>query len=273
MNLILIRGGGDLASGVALRLHRCGYNIIIAELANPLAVRRTVSFSEAMYAGEITIEGLRAVRTENSLEALELAQRSSPSSGTGRNSLPVIADPQAIILNTAQFSAVVDARLLKHKADSSPSSAPLVIGLGPGFTCGENCHAVVETQRGHTLGRVYWSGSASADTGQPEGDPRRVLRAPTSGVLTSQLKIGEYVQSGQIIATLGDEQILAPIAGVLRGLIRPGITISQGAKIGDIDPRGDPAYCYLVSDKALAVGGGVLEALLSSPSESLETGV
>lgn len=256
MSLILIRGGGDLASGVALRLQRCGYNIIIAELPNPLAVRRTVSFSEAIYAGEIAIEDLTGRRVENSQQALELVQHGC---------IPVIIDPHAAILGEAAFSALVDARLLKRKADSLLHAAPLVIGLGPGFTCGENCHAVVETQRGHSLGRVYWSGSASADTGQPEGDPRRVLRAPTSGILNSLARIGEYVHAGQILAEVNAEKITAPFEGVLRGLIRPGVSVQKGMKIGDIDPRGDPAYCYQVSDKALAVGGGVLEALLSTP--------
>ena len=257
MSLILIRGGGDLASGVALRLHRCGFKIIIAELANPLAVRRTVSFSEAIYAGQIDIEGLHARRVDSAAQALELVEDGS---------LPVIVDPQAAILGAAQFSALVDARLLKHRVTVSLASAPLVIGLGPGFTCGENCHAVVETQRGHHLGRVYWSGSASADTGQPEGDPRRVLRAPASGVLASSAQIGDQVQAGQLIAEVAGEKILAPFGGVLRGLIRPGLSVKKGLKIGDIDPRGDPATCTTVSDKALAVGGGVLEALLSSSS-------
>ena len=219
MKFILIRGGGDLASGVALRLHRSGYKIIISELPRPLAVRRTVSFSEAVYIGEIVIEGLCARRADSMAEAFKLARKGF---------IPVVVDPQASILEHGKFSTLVDARLLKRKADTNITSAPLVIGLGPGFTCGENCHVVVETQRGHFLGRVYWNGSASADTGQPEGDARRVLR----------------------------------------GLIRPGISVQKGVKIGDIDPRNDPAYCFTVSDKALAIAGGVLESILSASTHS-----
>jgi xanthine dehydrogenase accessory factor len=257
MKYILIRGGGDLASGVALRLHRSGYKVMIAELPNPLAVRRTVSFSEAVYTGEIVIEGLGARRVDSPAEAFELVQK---------DFIPVLVDPQAAILEHEKFSTLVDARLLKRKADTSITSAPLVIGLGPGFTCGENCHAVVETQRGHFLGRVYWSGSASADTGQPEGDARRVLRAPAGGFVVGHAHIGEHVETNQVIADVAGEKVIAPFAGVLRGLIRPGISVQKGVKIGDIDPRNDPDYCFSVSDKALAIAGGVLEAILAAPN-------
>jgi len=257
MKYILIRGGGDLASGVALRLHRSGYKIIISELPRPLAVRRTVSFSEAVYIGEIVIEGLCARRADSLAETFKLARKGF---------IPVVVDPQASILEHGKFSTLVDARLLKRKADTSITSAPLVIGLGPGFTCGENCHAVVETQRGHFLGRVYWSGSASADTGQPEGDARRVLRAPADGFLVGHAQIGEHVETNQVIAEVAGESVTAPFVGVLRGLIRPGISVQKGVKIGDIDPRNDPAYCFTVSDKALAIAGGVLEAILAASS-------
>ena len=261
MKYILIRGGGDLASGVALRLHHSGFNVIIAELPNPLAVRRTVSFSEAIYEGEIMIEGLSARRADSPVEAFDLVRLGA---------IPVLIDPQAGILKEGNFPVLIDARLLKYKADTNITSAPLVIGLGPGFICGENCHAVVETQRGHYLGRLYWSGSASDDTGQPEGDPRRVLRASVSGILTGQAKIGDRVSIGQIIADVEGEKITAPIDGVLRGLIRPGVSIQKGMKIGDIDPRNDPSFCLTVSDKALSISGGVLEAILSK-SELFES--
>jgi len=257
MKYILIRGGGDLASGVALRLHRSGYKVIIAELPNPLAVRRTVSFSEAVYAGEITVEGLCARRADSPAAAFKLVRKGF---------IPVVVDPQAAILENGDFSTLVDARLLKRTADTSLTAASLVIGLGPGFTCGENCHAVVETQRGHFLGRLYWSGSASADTGQPEGDARRVLRAPLDGLLIGYAQIGEHVETNQVIADVAGEKVTAPFAGVLRGLIRPGISVQKGVKIGDIDPRNDPAYCFTVSDKALAIAGGVLEAILAALS-------
>ena len=255
MKPILMRGGGDLASGVALRLHRSGFNVIITELANPLTVRRTVSFSEAVYEGEINIEGSIARRVNSSAEAFNLAQ-----SGV----IPVLVDAQAVILENMDFDCLVDARLLKTSLEGSLSPRPLVIGLGPGFRCGLNCHAVVETMRGHFLGRVYWQGSAQDDTGLPEGDARRVLRAPVDGVLTGYANIGDHVETGQTIAEIGGVQICAPFGGVLRGLIRPGISVHKGVKIGDIDQRNLRQYCFTVSEKALAVGGGVLEAILSS---------
>jgi xanthine dehydrogenase accessory factor len=264
MKYILIRGGGDLASGVALRLHHSGFKVIIAELPNPLAVRRTVSFSEAVYSGEIIVEGLSARLADSSDEAFDLVRNGQ---------IPVVVDPQAAILKDEDFSVLVDARLLKYPSDTSISSAPLVIGLGPGFTCNENCHAVVETLRGHFLGRVYWSGLAIADTGQPEGDSRRVLRAPQDGILNGFANIGEHINFDQVIAEVGNEKIKAPLEGVLRGLIRPGVFVQKGVKVGDIDPRDDPSYCFKVSDKALSVGGGVLEAILarSTLAASLET--
>jgi len=266
-NLILLRGGGDLASGVALRLRHAGFGVIIAELPQPLAVRRAVSFAEAVYAGQITVEDITARRAETPAEALSLTQQGL---------IAVIVDPQAAMLDEGQFTALVDARLTKLPPDSVPagytalSSAPLTIGLGPGFTAGENVHAVVETQRGHTLGRVYWTGSASADSGLPEGDPRRVLRAPADGVLIAHAEIGAHVKAGQVLAeiqTVGHHglrsTVHSPFKGVLRGLIHPGIQVSKSMKIGDVDPRDNPDYCFLVSDKALSIGGGVLEALMS----------
>ncbi len=258
-NLILLRGGGDLASGVAVRLHRAGFSIIIAELPQPLAVRRAVSFAEAVYAGQITVEDVSARRVETPAEAFSLTQQGL---------ITVIVDPQAAILNEGQFNALIDARLTKRPPDTTLSSAPLTIGLGPGFIAGENVHAVVETRRGHTLGRVYWTGSASADSGQPEGDPRRVLRAPAGGLLIAHAEIGNHVNKEQVLAEIQPgnglpSTVHSPFKGVLRGLIHSGIEVPEGMKIGDVDPRDNSDYCFLVSDKALAVGGGVLEAIMS----------
>ncbi len=253
---ILLRGGGDLASGVALRLHRAGLKIIITELSQPLAVRRSVSFAEAVYRGEMDVEGVTARRAESAAQAFDIAQKGV---------IAVLVDPAAAILNTGTFAALVDARLLKQTPELGLDAAALTIGLGPGFVAGKNVHAVVETQRGHTLGRVYWEGSASADSGQPEGDPRRVLRAPSDGVLETFVEIGEQVQGGEIVAQIGAETVKAPFPGILRGLIHSGLNVQKDLKIGDIDLRNDPAFCFLVSDKALAIGGGVLEAILSRP--------
>lgn len=254
-SILLIRGGGDLASGAALRLHHAGFDVLITELPQPLAVRRAVSFAEAVYEGVWTVEDVTARRVET-FEAV--------SACLTRHEIPVLIDPDLALLSTFPFrpAAIIDARLLKEIAPPLTDSAPLTIGLGPGFATGENCHAVIETQRGHTLGRVYWSGAANADSGQPEGDPRRVLRAPTSGILIGRVQIGEHCEPGQVIAEVSGETICAPFAGVLRGLLHSGLQVKKGLKIGDLDPRDKREYCFLVSDKALAIGGGVLEAIL-----------
>lgn len=254
-NLILIRGGGDLASGVALRLHRVGMKVIISELEQPLAVRRTVSFAEAVYAGEVEVEGVKGklVKWEQAQSVLDADE------------IPIIVDPSASNLTEIQIPVVVDARLTKLPPSPLPVDVPLHIGLGPGFHAGRNCHAVIETRRGHTLGRVYWEGPTQPDSGQPEGDQRRVLRAPADGIFTGQVQIGEHVEARQIVAKVADKSIKAPFPGVVRGLLHSNLHIKKGLKIGDVDPRDDPVLCNLVSDKALAIGGGVLEAILSKP--------
>lgn len=254
--LILLRGGGDLASGVALRLHRAGLQLVISELEQPLAVRRTVSFAEAVYEGQHTVEGVKArlVKREQLSAALDAAE------------IPVIVDPHADILSTFHFLIVVDARLIKQPPTPLTSNVPLHIGLGPGFHAGRDCHAVIETRRSHTLGRVYWEGPTQPDSGQPEGDPRRVLRAPVDGSFMARKKIGDHCEADEIVGVISDEySVVSPISGVLRGIVRDGLLVSRGLKIGDIDPRDDASACFLVSDKALAIGGGVLEAILSRP--------
>ena len=254
MFCVVLRGGGDLATGVAIRLHRSGLKVVITELARPLAVRRAVSFSEAVYEGTWTVEGITATRSASLQDALAVADRGG---------VPVLVAPSMASLFARRLDVLVDARLIKHTPDTDVSSAPLVIGLGPGFIAGTHCHAVVETKRGRTLGRVYWSGSALPDTQTPEGDPRRVLRAPADGPLVTRAEIGDTVQAGQVIAEVGAHAITSPFAGVLRGLIRPGAIVSRGLKVGDVDPSGVREDCFLVSEKALAIGGGVLEAILT----------
>lgn len=252
---ILIRGGGDLASGVALRLHRTGFPIIITELAQPLAVRRAVSFAEAVYAGQWDVEGIHAQRVDSAAEALRLAPQGI---------IPVLVDPEPVALMAGPIQAVVDARLLKTPTQYTLSDSPLIVGLGPGFLAGYNCHVVIETKRGHTLGRVYWRGSALPDSGLPEGDPGRVLRAPAAGVLRALAAIGDPIQAGQPVALIDETHpVISPISGVLRGIIHDGLRVTAGLKVGDVDPRNVREHCFLVSDKALAVGGGVLEAILT----------
>jgi len=265
--LILIRGGGDLASGVILRLHRVGFQLAILELGKPLAVRRSVCFSEAVYAGEQTVEGVtaRLVSADQFQVTLEAGE------------IPVLIDPNANILRNQfmtnpRHTFVVDARLLKREPETLGEDVPLHIGLGPGFRAGENCHAVIETRRSHTLGRVLWSGETQPDSGQPDGDTRRVLRAPDSGTLLPVAEIGDHVKEGQLIAEIQNaagnrSKVVSPFDGLLRGLIHPRVEITEGMKIGDVDSRNDPSTIKLVSDKALSVGGGVLEAVLIKLNE------
>ena len=256
---VLIRGGGDLASGVALRLHRVGIRVLVAELPQPLAVRRAVSFSEAVYEGEQAIEGVKS-----KLIDLDQASRWDEAS-----IIPVIIDPEASILLSLDVPVVVDARLLKRPPEPLPRSVPLHIGLGPGFSAGTDCDAVIETRRSHTLGRVLWDGSTQVDSGKPDGDPRRVLRASQDGVIKGLAKIGERVEEKQPVVEIvaANQNVLStihsPFDGVVRGLMRDGSRVVNGLKIGDIDARNDPEACFLVSDKSLAVGGGVLEAILT----------
>lgn len=255
---ILIRGGGDLASGVAMRLNKAGFQVIISELPEPMVVRRMVSFAEAVFQGEIVVEGILAQRVGNSAEAVALAEKSI---------IPVLVDPMLERLNEIDPAVVVDARMIKRPPETGLNLAPLVIGLGPGFVAGEHCHAVVETNRGHYLGRVYWEGAAEADTGIPgrvgTRQAERVLRAPCSGLLQTCCEIGDKVAPEEVVATVDGVQVKAVFDGVVRGLIHGGIRVQDGQKIGDIDPRLEREYCFTVSEKALAIGGAVLEAVVS----------
>jgi xanthine dehydrogenase accessory factor len=258
-SLIIIRGGGDLATGVAIRLLRSGLHLVVTELIQPLAVRRTVSFAEAIYSGEVTIEEFTARRVEEAGDALQIL------STLAEGLVPVLMDPACACAKFLHPAVVVDGRMTKLPPEPIGYSPALYIGLGPGFEAGVNCQAVVETRRGHTLGRLHWRGAPDADTGQPEGDPARVLRAPVDGELTILANIGDLVKADQVIASVSGQPIAAPFSGLLRGLLHPGLQVTRGLKIGDIDPRTDPRLCHLVSDKALSIGGAVLEAILSKP--------
>lgn len=255
---ILVRGGGDLASGVVIRLQRAGWHVVVAELPQPLAVRRYVSFAQAVYDRSVKIEEVSGQLANNMREVDSILSQGI---------VPVVVDPSLGLLEAYAPHVLIDGRMRKKSPEIGRDAAPLVIGLGPGFMASEDCHAVIETNRGPFLGRVIWNGPAQADTGIPEhvGDFRaeRVLRAPAEGMLESRTEIGEHVFQGDVIAQVADQPILAPFDGVLRGLAHPGLMIRKGEKIGDIDPRNDPRLCWLVSDKALSVGGGVLEAILA----------
>ena len=254
---VVVRGGGDLATGIIYRLHRAGFAISVLELAEPRALRRAVAAAQAVFVGQHQMEGIRFEKVDSA----SINERPS-------QTVPVLVDPDADSLAQLQPTVLVDARLKKRDIDCNCDLAPLVIGLGPGFSVGENCHAVVETQRGHTLGRVYWKAGAAAlaDTGVPavvggHGDAR-VLRAPCDGVLQGQAEIGDWLPAGAMAASVNGTQVCVPFAGILRGLMHSGLTVSAHEKIGDMDPRNSRENCFSISDKALAIGGGVLEAIL-----------
>lgn len=254
---VLIKGAGDLATGIALRLHRSGFKVIMTEIDHPLSVRRTVCFSEAVRYGEHTVEGVRAILVTDRYEA-EFAWLSG--------CIPVIVDPDAECREWIRPDAVVDAIIAKRNLGTSMDDAKIVIGIGPGFCAGKDCHAVVETQRGHTLGRVIYEGSAIPDTGIPGKiggyDAERIVRATADGVFHTCHSIGDIVSQGEIVGRVDDVPVRAQIGGCLRGLIADGTIVRLGLKCGDVDPRGIVSYSTLASDKALAIGGGVLEALL-----------
>lgn len=259
---VLIRGGGDLATGVAYRLNKSGFPVIVFELAHPLVIRRRVALATAIMEDEITIEGLHGLLVPDLSEAVALV---------ANGVVPVLVQPslprQRENKEQSLFSVIVDARMAKRNIDTRIEQAPLVIGLGPGFTASLDCHAVIETKRGHHLGRTIWSGPSMPDTRTPgtvmgKGS-ERVLRSPIDGTIQWNFNIGEQVSSGEALGAVENSPIYAPFDGVIRGLIAPGATVSAGSKVGDVDPRNDVTACFTISDKALAIGGGVLEAILS----------
>lgn len=256
--LCLIRGGGDMATGVGYRLYRAGFPIVVTELAWPLAVRRAVAFAEAVYSGEVKVEDVRARHVPNADVALQLVAEGYVS---------VLVDEKGESLAEIRPVVVVDGRMAKVNIDTRITDAPFVVGLGPGFTAGEDCHALIETKRGHHLGRVIWQGMATPNDGLPEPvkgySDGRILRAPCTGTLRIQRKIGDLVIEGERLALVEGETVEAPFTGILRGIAHDGLMVTKDMKIGDIDPRAVHDYCFEISDKALAVGGGVLEAVLN----------
>lgn len=247
-----------MATATACRLFRSGFHkLVMTEIEKPLAVRRTVSFCEALYDGTSTVEGVQAVRINSPDQAVKLWLEGI---------VPVLADPLNDSKHVFKPDVVIDAILAKKNLGTTITDAALVIGLGPGFCAGSDVHCVVETNRGHDLGRLILDGSAAPDTGVPGNilgkTDTRVLRAPRDGVFASDLRIGTLVEEGQVVGWVKDEPVRAGIPGTLRGLIRCGITVTRELKIGDVDPRSNPAYCHTISEKARAIGGTVLEAVM-----------
>lgn len=256
--LVVIRGAGDIATGIALRLYRAGMQVVMCDLAQPTSIRRTVCFSEAIRLGETTIEGVRGVLCRDA-EVARLAAQSA--------CVAVMADPEASCVLDLHPDVVVDAILAKRNLGTTRGMAPVVIGVGPGFTAQVDVDAAVETMRGHYLGRVYYTGSPLLNTAIPgliggyAGE--RVLRAPADGTFTPCVKIGDEVKAGTVCGTVAGQPMVATIDGVVRGLLQEGVPVTRGMKSGDVDPRCHPEYITMASDKALAVGGGVLEAILN----------
>ena len=254
---VVIRGAGDIASGIALRLYRAGMQVIMTDLPQPTAIRRTVCFSQAVILGSCTVEDVTAVRADTPEAAAGVL-------AAGR--IPVLADPECRCRVPLRPDALVDAILAKRNVGTAITDAPVVVAVGPGFTAGVDCHAVVETMRGHDLGRVWYRGSAQPNTNIPgliggyAGE--RVLRAPADGVFCAVRAIGDQVSAGDVAGTVGGVPMMCTISGTLRGLLADGTPVHKGMKAGDVDPRCQPDYCRRASDKAVAVGGGVLEAIL-----------
>ena len=262
---VVVRGAGDLATGVILKLYHCGFQVIVTECTQPSAIRRRAALCEAVWQGSAQVEGVVCRRIQMLEQAEEVLLNGE---------IPLLVDEKAECINILQPGAVVDAILAKRNLGTNRKMAPITVGLGPGFVAGQDVNAVIETMRGHFLGRVIWHGSAIPNTGIPGNingySSERVIHAPSTGAMTFTysesgeiIDIGALVKKGQVIAKVGNTPILATLDGVLRGLIREGYPVVKGLKIADIDPRMDQvAYCDTVSDKARAIGGGVVEALL-----------
>lgn len=253
---VLILGAGELASATAHRLFRAGFNVALTEVNEPLAIRRAVSFCSAVWDGEIVVEGIRGrLWAPNTLFS------------AARDHVAVVVDPEASLAGTWHPDVLVDARLLKRSRVTSVALAPLVISLGPGAVCGRDAHLVVETHRGHDLGRLIETGSASADTGVPGAiagaTAERVLRAPAAGRVRGVRAIGDLVQTGDLVAWVDEEPVRAKIAGVLRGILHDGVAVTSNTKLADVDPRGEVRACFTLSDKSRTISGAVLEAILN----------
>jgi xanthine dehydrogenase accessory factor len=254
---VVIRGGGDLGSGVIHRLHRCGMRVLILEVAQPLVVRRTVSFAQAVIDGCCKLEGVVAVKVD-SVDDVGAAWQ--------QGLIPILVDPEMNCLEALKPDALVDATLAKRDTGIRIGMAPITIALGPGFEAGVHADVVIETNRGHDLGRLIFTGTAEPDTGAPAPvkgyASERVLRSPCAGKIAHVLDIGSEVKKGDVICSVSGVDVCASFEGIIRGLIMQGREVPEGLKIGDVDPRPIYEHCFTISDKARALGGSVLEAVL-----------
>lgn len=254
---VIIKSGGDLATAVAHKLFRVGFPVIITELENPMMVRRTVSFANCTYEKEWTVEGVTAVLADSTEDVKKILKEGK---------IPVVIDPNCNISKELKPTIIVDGILAKRNCGTQITDAPIVIGLGPGFTANVDVHAVIETQRGHELGKIIYEGKAIPNTGIPGNimghTSQRVLRSPCSGIIKNYVDIGSYVEAEQAICSVDGSLVTAEIKGIVRGLIHDGLFVKNNEKLGDIDPRGEKKYCYIISEKGRNIAGGVLEAIL-----------
>lgn len=255
--IVLIKGAGDLATGVAHRLKKCGFDIIMTEISEPTTVRRTVAFSQAVYDNNAEVEDIRAILVSDVNEAKKVIKQGN---------IAVIIDEKAEVLKDIKTDVVVDAIIAKKNLGTTIDDAPIVIALGPGFAAGVDCHCVIETKRGHYLGKAIYSGSAIPDSGIPGNiggyTKERIIRATNDGEISPVSKIGDYVEKGDIVAYINGTPIFSEISGIVRGMLQKGVHVFKGMKSGDIDPRCEKSHCFTISDKARSIGGGVLEAIL-----------
>ncbi|MEG1432451.1 selenium-dependent molybdenum cofactor biosynthesis protein YqeB [Eubacterium sp.] len=254
---IIVRGAGDIATGTIHRLRQCGFEVVALDVEKPTVIRRTVAFAPGILTGSAEVEGVTATRCED-IPTIEAA--------LSRGEVALCVDPHGVLIPKLRPLAVVDAILAKRNLGTTRDMAPIVVGLGPGFTAGEDVDAVIETNRGHHLGRVIYEGPAATNTGIPGNiagfTHERVIHAPAAGTITLRHEIRDMVEKGETIASIDGVPVKAKLSGVLRGMITDGTRVPKGMKIADVDPRGDGDYCFTISDKARNISGGVLEAIL-----------
>jgi len=262
--IIIIRGAGDIATGIAHRLYKCGFRLLLTEIEKPLVVRRFVSFANAIPEGKAEVEGICAVKASCVDDIYKIWEG---------NDIPVLCDKECKVLEKLTPLGIVDSILAKRNTGTHMGMAPITIGVGPGFKAGVDVDAVVETKRGHNLGKVIYKGTASTNTGIPGNimgfSKERLLRAPADGIIKNTCEIGDMVKREDVVAFVAGEPVKAQIDGVLRGLIADNTQVQKGLKVGDVDPRGIREYCFTISDKSRAVAGGVLEAILTLGREKL----
>jgi len=254
--IVVIRGGGDLASGVAVCLHQAGYGVVVTELPQPLVVRRKVSFAEAVYEGNCEVEGVVGRKANSVEQALATL---------AEGNVVVLVDPECRCLESLKPVAIVDGRMLKRETASEFGEQWRVIGLGPGFFGGENCWVAIETNRGPDLGRIYYEGSPEPNTGRPAKvmgySLKRVIYAHRGGLFKTLVEIGDQVEAGEKVAEIDGEPVLSQIKGAVHGLLRDGLKVKAGVKVGDIEPSGERKLCFRVTDKSLEIGASVVKVL------------